>query len=236
MLTGTNNFQRMSHINDLTGVLRGLRLVVEAGIKTQREATGLIWNNSSLKPLLQNCPSTNPLALNTNPAALKDYVERALVITHGFRQYAVMQVPYLKTDVEKAEMDPQVLDEIEELNREFNRTFETLNKDDAKISLDGVSSDQIVSPMDKLKKHAEMLKSQMVEPELVIQAEPVMTVKQEPVVIVEPEPVKIVQPPVSSHSTSKDNTPPVPKPVAKKKLKTSVSNLILSTMQNIFIS
>lgn len=119
----------MSHINDLIGIVRGLRLVVEAGAKLQQENSRLIWNNSSIKAFAQNCPP-NPVAnYKTNPDFGKELFDRALVVAHGFRQYAVMSVPNFNTETEtKADMDPRMKEEIEELNREFNRTFESLER------------------------------------------------------------------------------------------------------------
>ncbi|KAI8431120.1 hypothetical protein MSG28_001173 [Choristoneura fumiferana] len=123
----------MSHINDLIGIVRGLRLVVEAGAKLQQESSRLIWNNSSIKAFAQNCP-TNPVAnYKPNPDFGKELLDRALVVAHGFRQYAVMNVPNFNTESEtKADMDPRMKEEIEELNREFNRTFESLEKSQSK--------------------------------------------------------------------------------------------------------
>lgn len=121
-------FQVMSHINDLISVLRGLRLVVEAGVKTQQELSSLIWNNSSVKPLLLNCP-TNLFTYNPNPASAKELVDRALVVAHGFRQFATMHVPNMSNNsTASPAMDQQMKDEIDELNKEFNRTFNTLKK------------------------------------------------------------------------------------------------------------
>lgn len=120
-------FQDMSHINDLISVLRGLRLVVEAGVRTQQETSAFIWNNSSVKPLLTNCP-TNLFSYNPEPPSPKEIVDRALVVAHGFRQFATMYVPNVSDNTARTEMDQQMKDEIDELNREFNRTFDTLKK------------------------------------------------------------------------------------------------------------
>lgn len=114
----------MSHINDLINVLRGLRLVVEAGVKTQQEVASLVWNNSSVRPLLASCP-TNLVTINPNPASAKELVDRALVVAHGFRQFVNMHVPNSEA---RPKMDQQMKDDIDELNREFNRTFDTLKK------------------------------------------------------------------------------------------------------------
>lgn len=191
------NFQAMSHINDLIGVLRGLRLVAEAGIKTQQEATSRIWHNSSMKALVQTCPSTNPLAFNPNPTAVKDFMERALVVAHGFRQYALMQIPNLNT-VEGPKMDQQLQEELDELNREFHRTFESFNEAQNKKD-SAIPEADLRSPLEELK-----LKSEMVA--------------KSP-----PKPQTSTPPQAKSSKTSQITAPPVPKPVAKKKMRVSVS-------------
>lgn len=118
----------MSLINDLIGVVRGVQLVAEAGIKLQQDSTRLIWNNSSIRPLLMNCPTNLTTAFKTRPDFTKEILQRSLVVAQGLRQYAVMAVPNFDIKKEPTEMDAQVNDEIEELNREFNKTFETLKK------------------------------------------------------------------------------------------------------------
>lgn len=120
----------MSHINDLIGVVRGLRLVAEAGVKLQQEHSRIIWSNSSFGPVLSSCP-TNILTTRFKPSSdsAKEMLDRALVVAHGFRKYAQMHIPTYSTEVEKSlEMDPNLRHEIEELNREFNKTFETLDE------------------------------------------------------------------------------------------------------------
>lgn len=118
----------MSHINDLIGVVRGLRLVAEAGVKLQQEHSRLFWKNSSFRPMLTSCPTTNTLtAFKPNTDTAQELLDRALVVAHGFRKYAQMHIPNYSPEVEKtSEMDPNLRSEIEELNREFNKTFETL--------------------------------------------------------------------------------------------------------------
>ncbi|KAM3968837.1 ubiquinone biosynthesis protein COQ8, mitochondrial [Aphomia sociella] len=190
----------MSHINDLIGVVRGLRLVVEAGLKVQQENSRLIWNNSTVKSLIQSCP-TNPLtAYKLTPDITKDFFERALVVAHGFRQYAVMHAPNLESDLEKkAEMDPQLKDEIDELNREFNKTFESLKKaEDLKVS--SIPVEQFVAPLDKVTRQAQQQETK-IQP-------------QSP----------IVKPNVgASASGASGFSSTVPKPVAKKKIRVSLS-------------
>lgn len=193
----------MSHINDLIGVARGLRLVVEASTKMQQEACSIMWNNSSIRPLLQQCP-TNPLtAYKPSADTAKDVIERAVVVAHGLRKYVVMNVPNLNPDIEgKVEMDPKLQQEIEELNREFNRTFATLeqkvqNKD---------SPAEFVSPLENIK----------------MQPEPSRIEKDE--VKTEIPKFESVKPKFETLSnTTQFATQTIPKPVAKKKIRVSVS-------------
>ncbi|XP_075990780.1 ubiquinone biosynthesis protein COQ8, mitochondrial isoform X2 [Anticarsia gemmatalis] len=92
-------------------------------------------------------------------------------------------------------MDQELQDEIEELNREFNRTFETLNK---------VQADpQVVAPLEDLREKVK---------ESVVKVQPVPQVREEPPVVVrQPEP------------SAMPSAPPVPKPVAKKKIRVALS-------------
>lgn len=193
----------MSHINDLIGVLRGLRLVVEAGVKVQQEASQVICHNSTLKNVLQNLP-TNTLTPKPSSELAKDMLERAIVVAQGFRQYAVMNIPNFKTDLEKVEMDPQMKEEIDELNKEFNKTFEILKKSEI-----AASSVQFVAPLENIRP-LEVAKVEMA---------PVAEIPRPvvPSIAGPPRPVEInVTKPAASASTSN-------KPVAKKKIKVSVS-------------
>ncbi|XP_013189138.1 atypical kinase COQ8B, mitochondrial isoform X1 [Amyelois transitella] len=196
----------MSHINDLIGVVRGLRMVIEAGIKLQQENSRTIWNNSSVKSLVKTCP-TNPLtAFKPNSPPTDEFFERARVVIHGFRQYATMHVPNMDLDSEskmeptsgkKSELDAEIRDEIEELNREFAKTFETLKKSqEANVSKSNV---EFVAPLEKLNSSTEVqLKSQPKD-------------RTSPHVVTQP---------TSSPSTDKKA---VSKPVAKKKVRVSLS-------------
>lgn len=198
----------MSHINDLIGVLRGLRVVIEAGIKIQQEASKSIWNNSSLKPLLQNC-NTNPLqAYKPSPDLAKDVIERALVVAHGFRQYAVMHVPNFNVGAEqKTEMDPQAKEEMEELNREFNKTFESLKKvQNFKFE----DSEVIVAPLEPLTQAASNKMEQKPKEEL---GHPAAKENIESPAIVN----------IETTENLKSVAGAVPKPVAKKKIRVSLS-------------
>lgn len=151
----------MSYINDLIFVLRGLRMVVEAGVKAQQEVSQIIWSNSSLKVTLQALPTNPPIPSTPTPELTKDIVQRALVVAHGFRQYAVMHIPNFNSELgnmSKLEMDQQTKDEIDELNREFNKTFESL-----KVSQNNPSppsKPDIVLPLENLELTDEIEKLQ----------------------------------------------------------------------------
>lgn len=205
----------MSHINDLIGVLRGLRLVVEAGFKTQQEVSNLLWNNSSLKPLISNCP-TNPLAYTTNVISPKDFMDRALVVAHGFRRFAIMHVPNMSPDITRPEMDQQMKDEIEELNREFNRTFDTLKKVQMMEPPPPVPPKiVIVAPIEDLQKEVKTAKAKRIEDivHAVYSTDPVGGFSgRQDVSPVGPKPVV---------------SPMASKPVAKKKIRVAVSIIII---------
>lgn len=186
----------MSHINELIGVLRGLRLVAEAGVKLQQEASQLIWYNSSLKTVLQNIPTNTLTQTKPSPDLAKDILERAMVVAQGFKQYAVMHIPNLNTDLEK-EMDPRMKEEIDELNREFNKTFESLKKSEITVA----SSVEFVAPLENI-----------TPPEATVEMTPPVADIARPVVPPRPFEINVAKPSVTSN-----------KPVAKKKIKVSVS-------------
>lgn len=186
----------MSLINDLIAVLRGVRIVVEAGIKCQQDSTRLIWNNSSIKPLLMTCPTNLTTAFKSRPDLTKDILERSLVVVQGLRQYAVMAAPNFDIQKEPTEMDAQVNDEIEELNREFNKTFETLRKAQSSSSTPPFPVVQeYEAPIEQLQKKVRQ------------------TERSPKHTIMEKAPV--ADSPVFDKST--------PRPVAKKKMKVAVS-------------
>ncbi|XP_050361435.1 atypical kinase COQ8B, mitochondrial [Nymphalis io] len=125
----------MSHINDLIGVVRGLRHVIDAGLKLQQETARLIWNNSSIKQPLQNC-SVNPIVTyKPNPDLLNDAFERAKVVMQGIKQYIAMNNLNSNGHVTEASttMDPKLQEDIDMLNKQFNETFESLKQAQKKI-------------------------------------------------------------------------------------------------------
>lgn len=208
----------MSHINDLIGVLRGLRLVVEAGTKAQQEMSSVVWNNSSLKPLLTNCP-TNTISFNPNPNTTKELVDRALVVAHGFRQFAFLHIPNITTSVVQPQMDQQMKDEIEELNKEFNRTFESLKKvqveTPALFDQPVLSKVEAVAPLEDLQAAhtTQSIPTRIPTPQS-IRAEQIVQAVFSP----EPTDSKLLSTPPTTSTVSKA------KPVAKKKIKVAVSS------------
>lgn len=213
----------MSHINDLIGVLRGLRLVAEAGVKTQQEVYKFLWSNSSLKQLISNCP-TNPLAYNPNPPSPKEFMERAFVVAHGLRQFAVLQVPNMSANVPEPEIDQQMKEEIEELNREFNRTFDTLKKIQSMDSspppapaVTPIAPSQYMSamsaPIEELHDRIQRAKDRKAEDMIQVVA------SSSPTTVWIDTPMPSPSPSDSSSSTSSSG----PKPVAKKKIRVAVS-------------
>ncbi|CAK1588498.1 unnamed protein product [Parnassius mnemosyne] len=194
----------MSYINDLLGVIKGLRQVVEAGIKLQQENSRFVWNNSSLKPLLQNC-TTNPIkSYKPNAELTKDFIERAYVVAHGFRQYASMHVPNFNTSIEsETAINDQLKEEIEQLNREFDKTFESLKKAENKKSISNsqVSLDEFEAPIEKVQMQAEIQGIKNMQAPNIEQ--------------------KVQQKTTPAAETSTSQT--IPKPVAKKKIRVSLS-------------
>ncbi|KAF9414460.1 hypothetical protein HW555_007657 [Spodoptera exigua] len=213
----------MSHINDLIGVLRGLRLVVDAGVKTQIEASSVLWNNSSLKQLLSDCP-TNPLAYNPNLPSGKEFVERAFVVAHGLRQFAVLQVPNMSANVPAPEIDQQMQEEIEELNREFNRTFDTLKKVQNQYGppppapavtpvAPPLNQSAMSAPIEELQDRIDQAKSRKVQDIIQVVA------SSDPAPVWIDTPMPSPSPTDSSSSASSLG----PKPVAKKKIRVALS-------------
>ncbi|CAH0756103.1 unnamed protein product [Diatraea saccharalis] len=194
----------MSHINDLIRMVRGLQLVIEAGIKLQQENSRIIWNNSSLKTITQNCP-TNPIsAYKPKAEDAKDLLERAAVVAQGFRQFAVLHISNFSTETETAvPMDNELQEEIEELNREFNKTFDTLKKSQNNMSNQSSTSIEYISPLAKLRD-----KSMVSSPAQVT-----------------PTSSKIQIPPSKSEAVTSNTASSLstPKPIAKKKIRVALS-------------
>lgn len=204
ILTSKLYLQNMSYINDLIGVLRGVRLVAEASAITQKEVATVVWNNSSLKPLLTSCPPVT-MSFNPGPTTAKEWVDRALAVAHGLRQFAVMHIPNIKHSAVRPQAEQQMREEIDELNLEFNRTFETLKRVQIVDPPEPESPTvDIVAPIEDLQQQLEMAKIKRAED--IVQA------------VYSPEPISFEDEPMSSSSDE-----PKPKPVAKKKVRIAVS-------------
>ncbi|XP_047543986.1 atypical kinase COQ8B, mitochondrial [Vanessa atalanta] len=193
----------MSHINDLIGVVRGLRHVIDAGLKLQQESARLIWNNSSLKQPLQNC-SLNPIInYKPNPDLLNDAFGRAEVVVQGIKQYITMNNLNSNSTVADASMamDPKLQEDIDMLNKQFNETFESLKQAQKKIV-----STVNVPPVEELTKPLDQIQTDNVLDK--IPANDNAVTKQ----FYEPTPQML-----------KASTSSAPKPVARKKIKVSLS-------------
>lgn len=209
----------MSHINDLIGVVRGLRQVIDAGIKLQQESTRLVWQNSSLRNPLQNFSVNSIATYKSNPDTINDAFERAKVVVHGFKQYVTICNINSNTNTAEAftSMDPKLQEDIDMLNKQFNETFESLKQAQKKIvsNVTILPSEELVEPLEQI------------PVEVVVNEKPVNDVVDTGLVeLIEP---KSLKPNVNSYagpsvnSVTRTNVKSAPKPVARKKVKVSVS-------------
>lgn len=209
----------MSHINDLIGVVRGLRQVIDAGIKLQQESTRLVWQNSSLRNPLQNCSVNSIATYKSNPDTINDAFERAKVVVHGIKQYVTMCNINSNTNTAEAftSMDPKLQEDIVMLNKQFNETFESLKQAQKKIvsNVTILPAEELVEPLEQI------------PVEVVVNENPVNDVVDTRLVeLIEP---KSLKPNVNSYagpsvnSVTRTNVKSGPKPVARKKIKVSVS-------------
>lgn len=214
----------MSHINDLIGVVRGLRQVIDAGIKLQQESTRLVWQNSSVKNPLQNCSVNSIATYKSNPDTINDAFERAKVVVHGIKQYVTMCNTNSNTNTAEAltSMDPKLQEDIDMLNRQFNETFESLKQAQKKI----VSNVTVVSVKELVKP------PEQIPVEVVVNEKPVNDeIDNRLVDVIEP---KSLKPNVNSYadpsinSVTSTSVKSAPKPVARKKVKVSVSTFFIS--------
>ncbi|XP_045458111.1 atypical kinase COQ8B, mitochondrial [Melitaea cinxia] len=209
----------MSHINDLIGVVRGLRQVIDAGIKLQQESTRLVWQNSSVKNPLQNCSVNSIATYKSNPDTINDAFERAKVVVHGIKQYVTMCNTNSNTNTAEAltSMDPKLQEDIDMLNRQFNETFESLKQAQKKI----VSNVTVVSVKELVKP------PEQIPVEVVVNEKPVNDeIDNRLVDVIEP---KSLKPNVNSYadpsinSVTSTSVKSAPKPVARKKVKVSLA-------------
>lgn len=117
----------MSHLNDLVGMLKGLKTVLEAVVKIQDAQAKFVWKNSSLKPLLEQAikPSTSKTFVGSD-ISFKEGAEKFNVILTGIRNYISLNIPAINTTPNSSFNELKSRAEIEELNREFNKTFQNL--------------------------------------------------------------------------------------------------------------
>lgn len=100
-----------TYVSDLKGVLKGLQLVANAGIKHQTLEIQQKWTNSSFKSLASNLDqslkstSTTPCAL-LNANVLKEAVERSSVVLDGVKAF-VFKEAGSERDVSEFEQDSQ---------------------------------------------------------------------------------------------------------------------------------
>lgn len=215
-ITLTIIFQEMSHINDFIGVVRGLRQVIDAGAKLQQENTKLILNNSSFRQSFQNCSINSLSTLKPNKNAINEAFERAMVVLHGIRQFVTMHNFNNNTNIESVTaMDSQLQEDIEILNKQFNETFDSLKQTQKKI-ISSTSPAALAEEIMEPKQKVEPMKTiSVVKP----------TEKKEDNLKVNVVPLPNMEP-----SSSKS----VPKPVARKKLKVSVSTFIITFISALF--
>ncbi|XP_026681954.1 atypical kinase COQ8B, mitochondrial [Diaphorina citri] len=100
-----------TYVSDLKGVLKGLQLVANAGIKHQTLEIQQKWTNSSFKSLASNLDqslkstSTTPCAL-LNANVLKEAAERSSVVLDGVKAF-VFKEAGSERDVSEFEQDSQ---------------------------------------------------------------------------------------------------------------------------------
>lgn len=88
----------MSLPQDILGVIRGLQAVVQAGIRLQESSCRVIWQNSSVKALAEECLTNARKAptseANKNSADvtsfLKENSDRLFTVIDGIKQYAAL--------------------------------------------------------------------------------------------------------------------------------------------------
>lgn len=209
----------MSHINDLIGLVKGLRQVIDAGIKLQQESTRLVWQNSSIRNLLQNCSVNSIATYKSNPDTINDAIERTKVVVHGIKQYVTMCNINSNTNTAEALtlMDPKLQEDIDMLNRQFNETFESLKQAQKKIvsNVTILPAEELVEPLEQI------------PVEVVVNENPVNDeVDNRIIKVIEP---KSLKPNVncyagpSVNSVISTSVKSAPKPVARKKVKVSLA-------------
>ncbi|CAH0716225.1 unnamed protein product, partial [Brenthis ino] len=195
----------MSHINDFIGVMRGLRQVIDAAAKLQQENTKLILNNSSFRQSFQNCSINSLSTLKPNKNAINEAFERAMVVLHGIRQFVSMHNFNNNTNIESVTaMDSQLQEDIEILNKQFNETFDSLKQTQKKI----------IASTSPTPAAAEIIEAKQ-------KVEPIQTISVVKPTEKKEDNLKVTVVPLPNMEPSSSKS--VPKPVARKKLKVSLS-------------
>lgn len=107
----------MSRSSDILGVLRGLKLVLDAACKSNESYASHIWANSSVKEVLEksvDCSKGLASSITKNPkdeleklnSLLKETIERSSVVLQGVRQYSVASSPAVEPIEVDATFDP----------------------------------------------------------------------------------------------------------------------------------
>lgn len=194
----------MSHINDLIGVVRGFRQVIDAGIKLQQENAKLILNNCSFRQSVQNCSINSLPTYKPSNVVVSDALERASVVIHGIKQFVSINNINNNTSLEAiTQEDLQLQEDIDILNKQFNETFDSLKQTQKKI----ISS---ITPTN-------------LNTEKIIQSTQKTDVFPEIPIIKEAQ-FKVIAPNMEPSPSKSDS-----RPVAKKKLNVSVSFLFFSS-------
>lgn len=82
----------MARMQDLVGVLRGVQTIVQAGLKVQESNFKIIWDNSSIRALAEECATKiKSDSLKSTPGfqnIINESAERMSTVIVGFKQYA----------------------------------------------------------------------------------------------------------------------------------------------------
>ncbi|KAL1463280.1 hypothetical protein WDU94_015046 [Cyamophila willieti] len=100
-----------SYVSDLKGVIKGLQLVANAGIKHQKIEVQQKWTNSSFRSLAEQglkSPSITPCSL-LNADALKEAAERSSVVFEGVKAF-VFKEAAPQRDISEVEIDTDYQD------------------------------------------------------------------------------------------------------------------------------
>lgn len=96
----------MSRAQDLLGLLRGIQLVAQETLKTQKSELKVIWSNSSVRTALEGVQKKTEVGLkNTKTASAGDVfksvvdgAERVNAVLTGVKYYATNATPVAQTN------------------------------------------------------------------------------------------------------------------------------------------